>query len=826
KAIQPVGQDVGSRVEVEMRAGANHFVFAKTYNRSKQTTLDILAPEKQQLTGRDAHEVANRILEESVDMALWEALLVDQGDKVGLVNLQSSSSLAHALDEAAGVGADAGPTSSNENSLFAATEKEYGEYFTPKTGQPRPGFATLKKDYETARSALAQARARLLEVEETVAAHTQQGAEVQRLHEAFPGLQQDLQNFEREWQRVQKLEDEVRSGRQTQSAAAELLQEAERSLSERRRLQESIAAAEQLARIAADARVPLQAQFDLAHAALTESQTLCAQQRSELRAAEGARELAGADVEYHQNQQELARLGKLLTLVEDINAKLVGLGEQRAELLVDDAALEQVRAADAALRLALGTRNAAATSVTVTARRPLTLDVDEAQVSLGTTESTTHSVAAAMTLHIPDVASIKIEPSHSVAELAEQVAQAEQALATLCQRFAVSELSDAVVVNARLNATGVSIEQLTARRSDALQGAEFEALLQSQRTLQSRCERYAVQRHVSTPLPSDLAQAQQRFDASRGEYQAAHKQLSETENALQTLQADAARLDDEVRKADVNSAKCNAALDEQTAAVELARAERDDAALQAEQQRRLDVAQQRRDALQVLENSLQEAKPEAVKALRDNAEAVFARAGRDLAAAEKTLASLSGQLVAAQADGRYEALDAEEQKATALADELAVIEGRAAAAQRLWTTLNKHRNVTRRAYVEPLKAAIEALGAIVFGSGFEVEVSEDWSIARRTLAGQTLSFADLSVGAREQLGILMRLASAQLVSRDGGVPLIIDDALGFSDPGRLQTMGAAIAAAGEHCQIIILTCTPGRFTHVGNAQVVRLSADP
>jgi uncharacterized protein YhaN len=87
--------------------------------------------------------------------------------------------------------------------------------------------------------------------------------------------------------------------------------------------------------------------------------------------------------------------------------------------------------------------------------------------------------------------------------------------------------------------------------------------------------------------------------------------------------------------------------------------------------------------------------------------------------------------------------------------------------------------------------------------------------------GQTILFDALSVGTREQLSILTRLAAAQIVSSQGGVPLIIDDALGFSDPSRLQTMGAAIAAAATHCQIIILTCTPGRFMHIGKAAVVR-----
>ena len=66
KAIQPVGQDVGSSVEAEVKAGEYHFIYGKTFNRDKQATLQILAPQPEQLTGREAHERAEQILEESV----------------------------------------------------------------------------------------------------------------------------------------------------------------------------------------------------------------------------------------------------------------------------------------------------------------------------------------------------------------------------------------------------------------------------------------------------------------------------------------------------------------------------------------------------------------------------------------------------------------------------------------------------------------------------------------------------------------------------------------------------------------------------------------
>lgn len=111
----------------------------------------------------------------------------------------------------------------------------------------------------------------------------------------------------------------------------------------------------------------------------------------------------------------------------------------------------------------------------------------------------------------------------------------------------------------------------------------------------------------------------------------------------------------------------------------------------------------------------------------------------------------------------------------------------------------------------------------MFGPTFEVELDGDLRVARRTLDGITLDVDQLSVGAREQLSVICRLACAYIVCSDGGgAPVVIDDALGWSDPSRLQAMGAAIAFAGRQCQVIVLTCTPGRYAHVGNAEVVRL----
>jgi uncharacterized protein YhaN len=139
----------------------------------------------------------------------------------------------------------------------------------------------------------------------------------------------------------------------------------------------------------------------------------------------------------------------------------------------------------------------------------------------------------------------------------------------------------------------------------------------------------------------------------------------------------------------------------------------------------------------------------------------------------------------------------------------------------LYEAMKAARDQARERYRDPLKQRIEEFGRYVFGSGFGVELDEQLRVARRTLDGVTLPWASLSSGAQEQLSILTGLACAKLVA-DEGVPVILDDSLGYTDPLRLEKMSAILNLVGRDCQVIVLTCVGDRYRHVGGARVVRL----
>jgi uncharacterized protein YhaN len=190
----------------------------------------------------------------------------------------------------------------------------------------------------------------------------------------------------------------------------------------------------------------------------------------------------------------------------------------------------------------------------------------------------------------------------------------------------------------------------------------------------------------------------------------------------------------------------------------------------------------------------------------------------------EALRDTTAQLRAYGTQGRQGQLDAAQIELQHAAAEHARLGRRATAVHVLRSVMLRHRDDARLRYVQPFRNEVERLGRIVFGADFEVEIDAELRICSRTLAGRTVPYDSLSGGAKEQLGIVARLAGAALVAKEDGVPVLIDDALGFTDADRLTKMGEVFDAVGGDGQVIVLTCSPERYAAVGDALHIQLTA--
>ena len=318
--------------------------------------------------------------------------------------------------------------------------------------------------------------------------------------------------------------------------------------------------------------------------------------------------------------------------------------------------------------------------------------------------------------------------------------------------------------------------------------------------------------------PAPRARAEAALDEARREEDRAREVHADAQKALQEHERDAAERTGLMTAAVDRERDARAALDE-------ARAAADDGALQQTLDDAQAAATTAGEAVDAAAAQMGDDDADAVQVRLANARDAVDRLLRDRNEMQVQAARLLGEIETAGEEGRADRLDRARAALEDAAAELESAERRAAAADLLHEVLTRHRDDARRAYVAPFRQAVEHLGRLVFGPGMSVEVDHaTLQVTSRTQDGVTVPVEALSGGAREQLAVLGRLAAASLVAtgEGGGAPVIIDDALGYSDPSRLEGLGAALAEAGESCQVIVLTCVPERYARIGSARTVRL----
>ncbi len=102
KQVKPTHADVGAEITAEISTGPYRFVYRKRFHKRCETQLTVLAPRREQLTGDEAHERVLAMLDETVDMELWQAQRVLQAASTAAVDLSGCDALSRALDVAAG----------------------------------------------------------------------------------------------------------------------------------------------------------------------------------------------------------------------------------------------------------------------------------------------------------------------------------------------------------------------------------------------------------------------------------------------------------------------------------------------------------------------------------------------------------------------------------------------------------------------------------------------------------------------------------------------------------------------------------------------------
>lgn len=817
RAVQPAGRDEGPEVEISLSSGKYELVYRKRWLRQPETVLDVRTPHNENLTGREAHDRLKEILAETLDEELWQALRIQQGTELMLPNF-GMPSMGRALDRAAG----GYLTTDREETLWTRIGEEYDRYWTP-TGQLRAERRSSGQRVQEAKDRVAELTGQLQEIESDTAEMSRLIDDSTRLSEAVKEFQKNEQELDERWKAIDRLRIEVERLDAIHSASEAQRDGAASKWQHREALIANLdVSTRELAELEAEATAAVPG-LELATRRREEAASAHKDVDAARREVQARLSRAIADRDHLRQLIEVEQLKERHDRYSVAEETLKQAETYLESSRVDDEVAKRIEEAYIENERARSAAGSAAASVEVTALRDVTLEVGDETVELPVNEINRTLVEDEVVLTIPDVAQIRVNAGPDSKGMAEQRRKTQETYRLLCDEVGVADATEA---------RKAAQEQQDAQRNkeESLKAIERElrdltpdVLLGKVKNLTERVASYPKERPGNPPLPSDLDEAQRIEAEVSSLVNDCDAKLRDCEVASQNAETELSGVLIEVAG--------------RTAKIEVATSSKRDAASQLALDREgqpdealvaaVAAAQEKetgdRKALDEAKVQLSDADPDTVAALLDNAKQATKRATDELQSNRDRQSALRSSLDLRGEQGLQTALDEAANQLDRLVREHERQEARADAARLLRETFAKHRQQAHQHYIEPFKESIDQLGRIVFGPTFAVELDEDLQVVRRTLDGITLDVAQLSTGAREQLGVLSRLACAVIVSpMDGGAPVVIDDALGWSDPQRLQGMGAAIAAAGKQCQVVVLTCTPGRYSHVGNAQVVSL----
>ncbi|TCO23203.1 DNA repair exonuclease SbcCD ATPase subunit [Kribbella steppae] len=857
--IQPVGQDVGPEVTVELSLGSKELTYTKSWLKNRSTELTVVDFDGRRMswTGREAHNEAERLFHQHVDPVLWQTLMVSQGQSLVLPTPADAEPLITAVTAESGT-----PVDGASMPLVTAVEHEYLRYWT-RGGRATGDFARSEKAVVAAELTAAQALKAMEEVQQDIRRAERLALDLDdvanRLTDHLTSVE-ELRERKKATDEILLRRDSVKSRAETARARLEnhtrtrvererLLDEVERFTKTDAELIERRTDAETVAKTAAD-------MVHAAEAALAEVVELKDARRTDVQEAERR-------VSELMDRAELDRLLGQQTELVDVRARIAAAGTILDRIKVDDAlvaALEDAHAAVVEARAALAA-GVPEVSVRRLGAEPVELsgtglDAGSGGVpaELGFDESAELLVSGELVVGVPGQVEVTVRAGGEAATLRSRVDDAVRREKDLLKKAGVKDvaaarelLRKADTASAELHEArrtersltaggdpGERIAVLTARlgpdepeelsdQQAAVEGVPgqmslFEEFVSPHDTLFDDFE-------LPVSEPDDLTGAQRALDEARDGLAEAERLLRDAEFAA----AQARKAADEDRSEAQNArARAEIAAERLAAAVEaleVARGVLDDEAVAAVEAEATSEVEAVLEELTGVQEQVDAAGADQVAGELADALAVAGRLQGERDTLRDALRTTEGRLEQSGRDGLATRRDVAELELAAVRSEHDSLRRRAEAARRVFETLSRHRSEAQTKYSEPLQSRIESLGRSVYGPSFRVWLDDDLAVSERELDGTRLPVEALSTGAQEQLAIITRLAISHLVSTgEHSVPVIFDDALGWSDKARLRDMGALLGRAGDHGQVIILTCMPDRYEYVPKATFIKLDA--
>ncbi|MDR0361347.1 MAG: AAA family ATPase [Planctomycetota bacterium] len=813
--IQPVGEDVGTDVELEATCGDIRFVYRKVFNKGKKTELSILEPESRHFTGSQAHEEAERILDESLDRALFDALSVHQGRGDLQPDVHGCEPLMKALEKAAG----GGGYDHRAQSLHELITDEYLKYYT-QTGRENRDLAAAAERVDEARLREEELRTALSHLESQV-------GRLEELKKTLVGLQSQRGDLERERTRrkadldaVERLERELGDGRLELKAAEGVLRAVKGESEERGRLIEE---ENRLLREIADVEnglAPVTTGMDAAEKRVKTAMAVLEELRGKREIAEQIHRLRQCDFSHFDESLRLDSMKKRKARIDDAMIQADEARDTLARIKVTRGMVEEIVALERETSKLEGRLDAARPHVHLSRiEGDLSLNGEDVPKERNQLELTVHED---LQIVVPGRVEIRISAGEAPADLIKRHRKIKGKLAAVFAESGVANLEEAFAASDRREKAEATLTGYKQIMDDNLNGLDYPELANRIAHLEAALPAYLENRSDLCEMATGHDEAKALRDETENAFHEADRLFLQAQRGL-----DRARDEREtIRQSHIDSStrarELHRNLDLARERLASARAAEPDDALglrlaAAEREAKLVT-----DKLAGGEADIKALDPENVRWAYENVLASIASLESRRDETEREIVRLESALDARGEHDLFEEYQAERLRLEEAEQENVRLRRKAEAAKLLHDVLSRHSDETRKRYVLPLKREVDRLGKMVFGPSFEATIQyEDLSVSERMLNGKSVQFKQLSGGAREQLALVYRAACSTMAGSESP-PVILDDALGYTDENRLLAMGTVLAKIAREAQVVIFTCAPDRYKNIGNVRVVEV----
>lgn len=816
-AVRPVHRDDGSEIELEAESGPYKFVYSKRFHKKPETKLTVTAPRPESHTGREAHDRAMEILTETLDINLWKALTIQQGAAVDQPDLANQQSLSAALDKAAG----GIPTEQAEEGLFERVGDEFARYFTPK-GQEKANLKQSRDQTEQAESSVNEIEGKLRDLDQDADSAARLQNELILLKEREATLTKEQNEQSDLLHEIASLEGRVSEAKLKLDSARKTAELASREKTSRQELIESVDTAKKEHQELVNSSKDWIESFDRAENGFKTAQEAFQEADKNRKYADTLVAIRRSDFDYYNNLLFLEQLGERKKRIDEARKNAAHAEETLAKNKVDNEALKEIESAERELLTASARLETAAPSVKLRGLNECGIQIESVDTTIAKDEVRELSVSDRLRLVIPDNVEIEVFAGSSIDQLTRDVKEAQAAINAACRAAAVSDPEAAHAAFDERQEASRKITEKDRVEQENLRDLTYDDLADKLVRLEQTVPEYLAKRTSETLIATDLGSAKAEWESAQAAQEGCQTEWESARVAVDSSRSLRDELSKEHETARVNVRSLEKDLNQLQTRLETARKADSDDSLEASWKQATEAVVFEEANVNTAEESLKAKNPEKVKALAETAASSLVTIKKRREAAQTELTQVQTRLKIHGEDGLHDKLQTAKTKLEKVASENRSLLRRAAAAKLLFDIMRQERDKARQAYVAPLKERVERLGRLVFDQAFQVELDENLQIVARTSGGITVPFASLSGGTKEQLSLIFRLACSMIVAEEGGMPLIMDDALGYTDPERLRLMGAVLARAAKECQIVILTCVPDRYANIGDATIVSL----